>query len=415
MRWTILCIGVCFLSISRGDARAADPCGTCHQVSVEGAHARLACLPCHGPEGGKIPFAGAGDGNRLCLRCHGRYAAIFDREMSTREKEIRFADRTFGKAAPEFFGKNCASCHVTSCMDCHGKQAHKVRRPGSEACLECHKGYFVGPEYFGRAPREENLRYQRGKTFQGETYLKMLPDVHARAGMTCASCHSMKSLAAGEKASRRCVDCHRPGKGVIEHAIASHMTRMECYACHSAWAAQEYGTFIVRFSETPSVKYFRLARNDGEYVKSAYLKMQDAPPLGVNRAGKVSPIRPEFIVFFSDIRKGVPQGAENRLLAAEWKAFFPHTVRRGTVSCEGCHGNARRFLLESPKDRIYDLRSDGLALPSFRDRAGQRVVNGNFVENAVVTRMSTGNRLYWRAYIEKWKRLIDRVEDSSGP
>ncbi|HBB16659.1 MAG TPA: cytochrome C, partial [Syntrophus sp. (in: bacteria)] len=63
-------------------------------------------------------------------------------------------------------------------------------------------------------------------------------------------------------------------------------------------------------------------------MKSAYLRKQDAPPLGINAAGKVSPIRPEFIVYFTEIRNDRPVGQENRLLAAEWKAFFPHTIRR---------------------------------------------------------------------------------------
>lgn len=42
------------------------------------------------------------------------------------------------------------------------------------------------------------MRYQRGIAVNGETFLKMLPDVHYTAGMTCGACHSMNSLAEGK-------------------------------------------------------------------------------------------------------------------------------------------------------------------------------------------------------------------------
>ena len=58
------------------------------------------------------------------------------------------------------------------------------------------------------------------------------------------------------------------------------------------------------------------------------------------------------------------------------------TVRRGTVMCEGCHDNPRRFLLEPAAERIYQLQADGMTLPSFWDQSGQKVVNGSFLPAA---------------------------------
>ena len=78
-----------------------------------------------------------------------------------------------------------------------GERDTAVAKATDQSCLVCHKGYFVGTDYYGMAPREDSLRYQRGKTAYGETYLKMAPDVHAEAGLTCGACHSMKSLTAG--------------------------------------------------------------------------------------------------------------------------------------------------------------------------------------------------------------------------
>ena len=159
-------------------------------------------------------------------------------------------------------------------------------------------------------------------------------------------------------------------------------------------------------------------------MKSAYLRKQDAPPLGINARGKVSPIRPEFVLYFSDICNDLPVGSwsgkgsetmENRLLAAEWRAFFPHTVRRGTVMCEGCHDNPRRYLMESPQDRIYQLQDDGMTLPSFWDRSGQKVANGDFLPAARYGQLNKKSIAYQRAYLEKWQSLIKHVENSSEP
>ncbi len=359
------------------------------------------------PASGKHRAAG-------CATCHPGYGAILEGPMATRSAEARFVERTYGKFDDRFFARNCGSCHVTGCLDCHGGKGHRIARPRGEDCLRCHKDYFVGPEYFGRAPREDSLRYQRGTFRDGVAYLKMRPDVHAEAGMSCPDCHAMESLARGRVSSKRCVDCHVPGKEAVEHRISAHMRGLECSACHSAWAAQEYGTFFLRFANRSLAEFFRVRNNDGEYARSAYMRRQDAPPLGRNRDGKVSPIRPQFIAFFTDIRGDRQAGSENRLLAAEWKAFFPHTVRRGVPRCEACHENPARFLLERPQDRIHDISRDGLSLVSFWVQAGQKVTNGSFFDNAAWLRMSAKSPAYQRAYVERWKRWIEGVEASSG-
>jgi hypothetical protein len=243
--------------------------------------------------------------------------------MATRKGERDFAQRTYGQHDPRFFAKNCGECHVKSCLGCHGSNGHRIARPDTNTCLSCHRGYFTGAEYAGMAPREEHERYQRGKEFQGEPYLKMLPDVHFEKGLTCGACHDMASFLAGRKSAKGCTGCHQPSRKVLEHRIAAHLDKMECYACHSAWAPQEYGTFYLRFTDSPAQSQYRLRDYNGDYVKSVYLKKQDAPPLGVNGRGLVSPVRPEFIAYYTHVRNDRPEGIENRLLAAEWRAFSP--------------------------------------------------------------------------------------------
>lgn len=234
----------------------------------------------------------------------------------------------------------------------------------------------------------------------------MLPDVHQQKGMTCNSCHTMQSLIEGKTSAKSCTGCHRPSPKVLEHRISAHLEKLECAACHAAWSAQEYGTFYLQFaSGKVEAPYLALTYTRNGYAKSAYLKRQDLPPLGINAKGKIAPIRPQFIAYYSKISGGRAVGAENQLLAAEWRAFTPHTIQRGTVMCDGCHDNPRRFLLERPQDRIYDLPKDGLTLFSFWNQSGQRMTNGSFMNQERYLRMSAKSNTYKRIYVEKWKQF----------
>ncbi len=411
MRWILVSIALLLLSLNGAFAATES-----RPSPLAGVHAELACADCHGADVAASPrpssLATRADG---CTGCHVGYDQIFDQAMTTRLAEKQFVADSFEAFDPQFFNNNCGSCHVSDCLDCHGGDGHRIARATQNQCLGCHKGYFVGREYLGMAPREDHPRYQRGAEFLGETSLKMRPDLHAELGMECMDCHSMQSLLHGQKASRDCVDCHQPDPQVIEHGIAAHMTGMECYACHAAWAPQEYGTFYLRTGREEEVlKRYRLqAKEQSEYLVSAYLRQQNAPPLGVNATGRISPIRPQFIAYYTDLRGGGTPAVENRLLKAEWKAFFPHTVRSGTVMCDNCHDNRRRYLMEKEEERIYRIDLDGLGLSSFWSQAGQRVSNGSFVDLPRYALITAKNVAYTKAYVAKWKTLVDRVDDSS--
>lgn len=416
MRWMIRYIVACCLAVSilTSPARAGENCTVCHRVTLEGRHAALACLACHLREDATVVNPALATNRAVgCVACHRGHERIFDHAMATRRGERSFVERSFARVDSGFWDKNCSSCHVQGCLDCHG-DGHRLKKPSVADCQACHKGYYTGWDYSGRAPREDNMRYQRGIAVGGETFLKMSPDVHYRAGLVCGACHSMTSLAGGQRSSKQCRDCHIPSAKPVEHRIAAHLQKLECYACHSAWAPQEYGTFFLRFRDPALKEEFDLKPGPSpDYLRSAYLKSQDAPPLGLNAAGRVSPIRPQFIAYYTDVHSARNGGPENILLAAEWRAFFPHTIQRGTVTCEGCHDNPRRFLHEPEGQRIYQLKKDGMQLESFWLQDGQRVVNGDFVSASRYLRLSNKSPAYTKAYIEKWKTFLNRVDNSS--
>jgi hypothetical protein len=354
---------------------------------------------------------GLASATEACLSCHPSARGLLSGPMATRAAERSFARRAFGPGGDAFFAESCKGCHVTGCADCHGERLDAAAAPKVEACLRCHRGYFVGWEYLGRAPREDHSRYQRGSRANGEPFMKMLPDVHAERGMTCGDCHTMRSLQEGRRSAKTCEDCHRAiSKSVPEHAIAAHLQKMECAACHSAWGAQEYGTFLVRALTEEQKEAFSPLPAWGPWRKSAYLKRQDPPPLGLNARGKVSPIRPQFVLFATDpsVR------SENRLLVAEWKAFFPHTVRRGTVTCSGCHDSPRRYLQEEDADRLYLLEKDGMPLRSFWSQQSQTVVNGSFFPRERHDLMNRKTPEYVRQYLKQWQNLLKHADPPSG-
>ena len=408
MSWTNVFPVLCLLSLSLAVVAGAAEV----RPQLAGAHAAMACADCHlsgqpatvSPSAAAIRAAG-------CTGCHSGYDAIFDQAMTLRTAERHFVSRSFGDFDPDFFAGNCSSCHVSDCLDCHGGDGHDIRSAAQNDCLACHRDYYVGREYLGMAPREDHPRYRRGPEFMGEPYLKMRPDLHAEIGLECQDCHSMQSLLVGARTGKTCNDCHTPDPQVIEHGIAGHMEGMECYACHAAWAPQEYGTFYLRVGDNAAAaRPFWFTPQDGsDYLVSAYLRRQDAPPLGLNAEGRISPIRPQFIAYYSDLREEGPPEIENRLVAAQWKAFFPHTIRSGTVMCDQCHDNRRRFLLEKDEERIYRIDLDGLGLNSFWQQAGQEVVNGAFVSPRRFAEFAAKNETYTKAYVEKWKSLVERV------
>jgi hypothetical protein len=238
----------------------------------------------------------------------------------------------------------------------------------------------------------------------------MLPDLHQERGMKCLDCHTVHAKP-GAASVRACRDCHpRVSPEVPEHAITAHLEKMECYACHSAWVSQEYGTFLVRPRTAEQQEAFAPLPAAGEWRRSAYLRRQDASPLGLNARGLVSPIRPQFTLFATDPARRW----ENRLLAAEWKALFPHTVRRGTTTCSGCHDTARRFLLEADADRIHRPDEDGLPLRSFWNRDGQKLVNGAFFPPERYRLMNRRTPAYVREHLKQWQDILRHVGPSSA-
>ena len=128
----MLCIAVCFLAVDAASGTAGENCTDCHRIALKGIHAALSCLSCHGDEVNTIGDpASAANRAAGCVGCHRGYGALFDHAMATRSRERLFVERTFAGIDPAFFQKNCNSCHLRGCTDCHGGDA-KAAVPAGE-------------------------------------------------------------------------------------------------------------------------------------------------------------------------------------------------------------------------------------------------------------------------------------------
>ena len=401
---------------------AAEDCFECHKdIVVAGAHKNQTCTSCHKQNldhcSSSAILTGSAD-SVTCFECHPEYKNMINNTMVTRKREKVIVDQAFSKVDRNFFDKNCNGCHVKNCTDCHSQSndVHNITLPENDKCFTCHREYYIGLDYKGMALREDHERYQRGIKDRNDYYLKMLPDVHYEKGLKCRDCHSMGSLAEGKKSSAACIDCHEElDMTIVEHSIKPHMKKLECYTCHSAWTAQEYGTFFIQIIDSSVRKYYRWIKQiSEEYVKSSFLKEYNHSPIGLNDKGLYSPIRPEFIFFHTKIVNNQILGKENKMIGANWKALFPHTIRKESVSCDSCHDNRKRYILLDDETDIYNIGKDNIdELDSFYSSQGQKVINGKFVNNETYTKIiSRKSKLYILKYIEKWKKIESLLEGS---
>lgn len=206
---------------------------------------------------------------RACLRCH----------LHTR------GSNRWG----EHRGKGCSACHVPYPNSSDGKpRPHTiVRSAGMTACLKCHNANHVGADYVGlyekdlhRGFRSPFVEGKQPPTIYGAEQHRLSSDVHYRAGMECADCHTLDEIHGTGKVSQSpfngvkisCEGCHVTGdhpailktaegamtllRGngrnvpswnpeTVPHSVAAHRKRLKCSACHAAWSFQDYGFHLM--------------------------------------------------------------------------------------------------------------------------------------------------------------------------
>lgn len=147
-------------------------------------------------------------------------------------------------------------------------------------------------------------------------------------------------------------------------SIPKHMESLECYACHSTWAAQYYGYKYVLDYSKKSIDWLKspeLADKDGTTADyhGKYAMQQGAPtygdyshvrwenpPLGVNGEGRVTPLVGVIQTVSTVIGEDGKVITWNHVAktkagydAMELAPLNPHTTSLESRECADCHGN----------------------------------------------------------------------------
>ena len=146
--------------------------------------------------------------------------------------------------------------------------------------------------------------------------------------------------------------------------IAKHMESLECYACHSTWVPQYYGyKYVLDYTKNSpdwlaSPEHYdpdgttldyhqRFITQEGVPTSGDYSHIRwEAPPLGINGEGRVSPlvgviqtistvIGPDGkVVVWNNVAK-----TKEGYNAMELAPVQPHTISLEARECADCHGD----------------------------------------------------------------------------
>jgi hypothetical protein len=297
-------------------------------------------------------------------------------------------------------------------------------------CATCHAGgNRIGLTFTGRM--EQSGRYDiLGQDLEhGHTYSDQIPDIHYEKGMVCIDCHTINEIHGdGNLYAKknfqleiRCEVCHgtpeqygtgitamghrlpnirieQPAQGagsftmtliskldgkahvvpqvkdamaakaVEAHRIDAHMTKMECYACHTAWVPKCMGCHIkldLTRQPTPiNVSYDHLANRQSDFGLYTLMPgVRVAEPdylLGINQRGKVVPFAPRSSVVYTfvdesgkELYQRRPQMTADGKLGFAHNGAIPHTVRKETRSCKSCHESRKALGLGASTSKDY--------------------------------------------------------------
>ena len=146
-----------------------------------------------------------------------------------------------------------------------------------------------------------------------------------------------------------------------------HLSELECYSCHAAWAPQCYGCHLKEDFSGRTVggaktqrdwlasthKHDRAGRTGdvktpGKLVETRSYLRWERPPLGMNKEKRIAPVIPgcQVIATFVDkdgkvVRLNEPFTSSLGVAGVAMNPAQPHTIRRNARTCESCHADPK--------------------------------------------------------------------------
>ena len=196
--------------------------------------------------------------------------------------------------------KNCAKCHVTSCINCHGDSPHTYDKSADiKTCDVCHlkkQASFVGDMPMHKSPGPS-------------------ADVHYELGFTCVDCHSAEDVHGDgtlytnmlDAVNVKCEDCHEP---IDTQSHTIHEDKLDCSACHVAWMTTCVNCHL------DTMKTERIVTDKFYLARAA--------------DGKVKP--------FMQM-----QATLNESTHTAYAEYYSHTISAEARDCAFCHENGEVF------------------------------------------------------------------------
>jgi hypothetical protein len=288
------------------------------------------------------------------------------------------------------------------CRDCHGTP----KRPPQT--------HEINPLYsdHGSRPLEKSfppLKEKEGREITQKPSLRVILDsagnplLHTRKE---AGGFFLYSKLDGRK---HCIPQLTGSSIPVSHRIPEHILKMECHSCHALWSYQDFGFHLMRedradyekwgplwIQNDPQVQsllqrnlplkreqwtapsardYLSGAVRPGIWYGGYSYRRFESPIFGINERGKTSAFRPlhQFVVSHLDERgkvlmdSAIPRTGEGRA-GLGFNPYAPHTIRKETLRCEGCHENPRALGLGNRLFTGVDKKQICLSVPLTQPR-----------------------------------------------
>jgi hypothetical protein len=342
---------------------------------------RKECTSCHlwtQPKAVKGNFRATG-----CAACHMPYGE----DGKSQSADAAMPKHRVGRPLRHVLTK---AVPITQCATCHNG--------GSRAAMNF-RGLMEAPTE-GR----QTFTYDQD-LLHGHGYTEQPPDVHFTRGMTCIDCHTEKELHGDGfiytkrhyYVEQRCESCHgSPGavatgltaKGRRLNNVfvgaapnptglvtlftkiggkvltipqlatrpkqppghdATHLNKVECFTCHTAWVPTCYGCHIkmdyTAYAKPVDVAFDHLANQhskQGWFRLTPGVRFADPEPvLGISWRGKVVPFVSRAQPLFTYVNPAGKVEYDFKKFGFAHNPIVPHTVTKQARTCESCHANPR--------------------------------------------------------------------------
>jgi hypothetical protein len=297
---------------------------------------------------------------QACFGCHSRSGRIATNYEGWHET---LQDETAAKASPGWpaqfrlladgrvFEKHPADVHFEkgmTCIDCHvasevmsdgAAHAHE-RNAVKVSCLDCHAGGTTAAREFAQLDAEtQQIAAMRKLNEPGRKFVVSQSGSVDYANVYLAKDGSPQVALIGSAKVLQ----PKPAAAVCSRSGSMH-ERLECGACHTAWAPQ-----CIRCHTSFDPKAQGWDHLAGKFVNGAWQEeagdfQSDAPPLGIERSAWLAGKSVERITTFVPgmiLSLKLPPGEAKS--GREFRRLFapasPHTTAAKSRDCRSCHVN----------------------------------------------------------------------------